>query len=405
MVPALRGWEHRSEVDRRDQQVRIAFMTAEYSSTYNGPGVFAYYLRQAVKDGLLDITFFSDDMHAETEPFENRVLLPPFKSRPGGQFIRQYAFHQAFLRVHQRLPFDLLWYNSAVVGFLSAVSAHVVPVVLMLNDYSNIISRTPFASREIFGRYRAFARFFWRNFERLAVLHADAVVVNSRFLKKRIVYEYGIDLGRVYVLYKGVDLKRFTFQPHSIDGSTRVRILFVKNDYVCGGLAELFKCLAHLSYNTHLTIIGPPRKERARIRDLADRSGFSGSWTLLGRVPHDRIIEHFQNNDILCVPSRSEGLGVVFMEALACGLPAIGTEVGGIPEVLDYGRAGWLVPVGNVQALKDAFEAVISNSDERIEKVHHGRRYVQKFSYENLVMNFRAIARDVMQNWDSRAST
>ena len=67
----------------------------------------------------------------------------------------------------------------------------------------------------------------------------------------------------------------------------------------------------------------------------------------------------------ITVPSRAEALGVAFMEALASGTPAIGSNVGGIPEVLDQGRAGWLVDAKHALSIRAAIVEAVTNANVR----------------------------------------
>jgi len=94
-----------------------------------------------------------------------------------------------------------------------------------------------------------------------------------------------------------------------------------------------------------------------------------------GYVDHDRLPEIYNRSDIFVLPSFSEGLPNVILEAQACGLPVIGTEVGGIPELLSDGR-GILVSVGDEQQLFDAMEALVQNPELRITIAKKARTYV-----------------------------
>jgi len=64
----------------------------------------------------------------------------------------------------------------------------------------------------------------------------------------------------------------------------------------------------------------------------------------LGFVPDEELPELYSSVDLFVLPSEYEGFGIVFMEAMACETPVVGTEVGGIPTAVDAGETGYLVP-------------------------------------------------------------
>ena len=78
--------------------------------------------------------------------------------------------------------------------------------------------------------------------------------------------------------------------------------------------------------------------------------------------------------------SRAEPLGVAYMEAMACGLPTVGTAAGGVPELIDSGRDGLLVPPEDPEALAGAMISIMSDGELRSALSHHGRsRIVDHF--------------------------
>ena len=85
----------------------------------------------------------------------------------------------------------------------------------------------------------------------------------------------------------------------------------------------------------------------------------------LGRLPEARALEETGRSDILVLASFMEGLPVVLMEAMALGVPVIAPDVAGIPELVEDGRTGMLVPPGDVAALADALRLLLRNPELR----------------------------------------
>ena len=117
---------------------------------------------------------------------------------------------------------------------------------------------------------------------------------------------------------------------------------------------------------------------------------------LLGDQPQQVVYEHLGTNDIFCIPSLKEALGVANIEALASGISVISTNTGGIPEVLDNGNNGWLVNLNDPQALADAIKECIGNAQKRMDKSINGRKFISKFSVDTMLDNFIRILEDAL---------
>ena len=106
-----------------------------------------------------------------------------------------------------------------------------------------------------------------------------------------------------------------------------------------------------------LDVLGGGRFLRDYERD-AKRRGLNDLVTFHGAIPRSRVLELFKQCDLFVMPSRTEGLPRAMIEAMAQGLPCIGTRVGGIPELLDDAA---LVPVDDVRALSDRIAEFLAN--------------------------------------------
>jgi glycosyltransferase involved in cell wall biosynthesis len=86
---------------------------------------------------------------------------------------------------------------------------------------------------------------------------------------------------------------------------------------------------------------------------------------LLEHVPFGRLVEEYRNADLFCLPSLQEGFGIVFVEAMAAGLPIVACRVAAVPEVVPDGECGMLVPPRDEPALAIALERLLSDEGER----------------------------------------
>ena len=286
------------------------------------------------------------------------------------------------MAITKRFKFDILVYNNAFTGVLSTMS-NLCPVVVMINDYNRI----DFIASKFELSKKYFKNLLLFKLEKTAAINANTVVVNSIFLKDTIHELYGIPKIKIKVLYKGIDIGKYQFRLRD-KFPPKINILFVKGGYENGGFHDLIDAISSLKNSSiKITIIGPREIDIPLLEKYIKEKGIK-SFELFGPTKPELLKKYFNKADIFCVPSHKEALGVANMEALACGIPVISTNVGGIPEVLDYGKCGWLIEAKNSIQLAEAINECINNPRKRVEKSKYGYNYVQKFNSKNLINNF-----------------
>jgi glycosyltransferase involved in cell wall biosynthesis len=201
-----------------------------------------------------------------------------------------------------------------------------------------------------------------------ALRRADRVVAVSRDLARRVI-DLGADPSRVHVVYNGVDEQ--VFHPGG-RGPARARLgldprrpllLYVGNLLPVKGPDVLIEACARLTaggrdFDLHVIGRGPSREPLGR---QAAESGIHGRVHFHGVVAHDGLPDWFRAADFLVLPSRSEGVPNVLLEASACGTPFVASDVGGVPEVAHMG-ASRLVPPGDALRLSEAIDQMLSGA-------------------------------------------
>ncbi len=219
--------------------------------------------------------------------------------------------------------------------------------------------------------------------ERAAVRRAAAVIVlvprTAELLR-----EDGVPSGKVHVLPSG-------FDPALFERPTEDLFPHVPHPRVgyVGRLAEqkrpdlLVDAFGDLEEAAWLVVVGDgplrPQVEaairRSPARDRITRSGF---------VPHDQVPAVLRSIDLLVLPSIYEEMGSVLAEAMACGLPVVASDVGGIPDVVGDGETGILVPPGDVAALTKALDGVLRDAALRARLGAQARRQSVRYSWPGL---------------------
>ena len=135
---------------------------------------------------------------------------------------------------------------------------------------------------------------------------------------------------------------------------------------------------AGLSNKLHLRIVGTG-PDRLSLEALAVKEGVSNRVEFVGAVPHSRVPEMLQGFDVYVAASRldSESFGVAVVEASACGVPVVVTDVDGLSEVVEQDRTGFIVPREDVDSLVSAMKSLILSAPLRKRLGQGGRASVQ----------------------------
>ncbi|MFQ6128166.1 MAG: MSMEG_0565 family glycosyltransferase [Thermoplasmata archaeon] len=217
----------------------------------------------------------------------------------------------------------------------------------------------------------------------------DIKVTVSKYWQKRLKKQYGVDS---HVIHNGVDLERF--DPHRYPRPERegTDILFVGGLEARKGLEHLFLAVENLISkhpDTRLTVLGrggltsgKSYDEKRLFSILAKRLGIGRNIRFLEQVEDAQLPSLYALCDIFVLPSRMEGWGLAIMEAMAMMKPVVATKVGGVPELVEHGKTGYLVDLGDVLALSEAIARLIENSSLRDKMGREGRRSVKKYTWE-----------------------
>ena len=168
------------------------------------------------------------------------------------------------------------------------------------------------------------------------------------------------------------------------------------------GIDLLLRAFAQLpALNRHgqalqlrLMATGP---QAAETRQLAAALGLQGRVHFDGGLPHEQMPQALSELDVFVAPSRQESFGVSVLEASACALPVVASAVGGLPEVVEHGVTGLLVPPANVAALAAALSTLADDPALRQAMGQAGRHMVQaRYAWPYCVEQMMAVYRQVL---------
>lgn len=234
---------------------------------------------------------------------------------------------------------------------------------------------------------------------------ADAMQVLSHFLM-----DWGLSQGFVgeiaEVIPNGVDIERFTVKTdakereiiraeYGISQDAFVVVtasrLVVKN-----GVDLLVRAIANLPEKIVLLIAGTGELEK-ELRALAKELDIEKRVVFAGLISHDVLPKLLASSDVFCRPSRSEGMGNAFIEAMAAGIPVIGTRVGGIPDIIEDGKDGLLIVPESSDEVASAVQHIIDDSELGQKLVQGGHMRASRMNWDTLTPQMESLFKKLLE--------
>ncbi len=270
-----------------------------------------------------------------------------------------------FLKKHS---FDLIHSHSPEAGFDSLVATRLLnrktPVAITLHGLDKAIEaewNTEIAQKKVTFSWGTYWYLFWSNFKaRYSFAHAasfssisNAVDREAKkfFHTSTTIIQNGFDSAAFYPKPNKNKIRRELSLP-----TDKKIILFVGDNGWRKGLSYLVQALEHLSDEFILVIVGLSQQPA----DLPLAGSVSTRVLYAGKHSPDKLCDYYNAADVLCNPALNEGFGLIYLEAIACGLPVIGSKETGAEDII-LPENGLLVEKRNVTELMIALQKITSN--------------------------------------------
>ena len=274
-------------------------------------------------------------------------------------------------RLHQRSPIHVIHAHSALpCGHGAALISRGlrIPFVVTIHglDVFNTCFQSGLAAQ---WRRRASVRVYQQ---------AHKLICISNQVKELLIDSMGSEIDTA-VVYNGTDPKLFAPSYQGPRTSTAPRTILMVGNLLAGKGHELvIRTVARLkdSYSDLKCDIIGEGADRNRFARLAEDLGIRDRIRFLGRRSRPEVAEAMRNCTVFVLPSRYEGLGCVYLEAMACAKPVIACQRQGIGEIIRHGSNGWLIPVDGVEELTQGLQILLSDADLRARIGEAARRTI-----------------------------
>lgn len=299
---------------------------------------------------------------------------------------------------HRRQPFSAVWAMMAAYAGIAALLfkwCHPsVPLLLTLQEgdsEAHILRRVG----------------IWYPFWKQLFRKADRIQVISTYLAE-FARRHGARCP-IEVVPNGVDLKNFEIsaagQRIKLAQADDIKVIITTSRLVPkNGIDVLIRAVAELkntapAQRLKLMILGEG-PEQEKLKKLAGDLGVGRETEFVGHVDPAGVGRYLFLSDVFVRPSRSEGLGSSFLEAMAAGVPIIGTAVGGIPDFLKHGETGLVVKVDDPKDLTQKIKQILADGGLRQRLANNGARLVrERYTWESVAHKMRQLFSQLIINY------
>jgi len=363
----------------------IVLCTQQFNNYWSGLGAYSTLLAKGLVQSGMKVTVISpgDSMNIKEMDF---IPVSPSKYdlTHGGWYSLAYAYAEVIKNI-----------NADLIHFTDARESHAykgkIPAIGTLHDdYFARHRWNPFYYKNDYVDW--IKRWLYYSFvtltERKAMQKLAGLTANSNATAETVSKAYDIPRGKIKTIYLGMNLDCVPIDDQlEKERLQRPTLLLVGGNVQRKGLPVILKTMPELLKEIPeliLQVIGK-NQNMGRMKKLVDKLGMMDSVEFIGWIPPEKIKTYYRKASVFVMPSLMEGFGLVFLEAMAQGLPVIGGNVGGTLELIKDGENGILVSPRNSQALKKAIQKEINDVAFRKKIISNGYSTVNEFTVKKMV--------------------
>jgi glycosyltransferase involved in cell wall biosynthesis len=327
-----------------------------------------------------------DSVINKHDPFDIFKLINfyEFTSSRAGVFpeIRSFSI-RAYLKLRKLLnkfEFDIIHDNQCLGYGLLLMKSTGIPVVATIHHPLSIDLQTVIPKASTFQDAFKIVMFYPILMQKIVSKRLDHIIAVSENSKKNNNLFFSIPMEKQTVVYNGIDTK--IFKPMKGIIKKKGKILFVGNTLDDKkGFPYLAKAVKNFNKNLNVTVVDINSKS---IQKMINKLGAGNKIHFTGKLTLDELVHHYNEAEIVVVPSVYEGFGFPAAEAMACGTPVIASDGGALPEVV--GNAGIVIQARNSDMLAESVNSLASDSRARKKMCEYGfERVKQLFTWEKAV--------------------
>jgi glycosyltransferase involved in cell wall biosynthesis len=386
------------------KSLHICIVTQQIGQVLSGVGLHARNLAaHLIADGHRVHVVAPHDQRPPGElPYAFVGVPPPrFRDTQARWLSLSQSFGRVLPALERRQTFDIVYFTDARESLFCRSK---VPLLGTINDTYAAEVRSPAYYRRHYGDWLlrwGYYRFV-RMCERIILPRLHGVIASSRYTARVVAATYPIHPDRLYLCYQG-GIETESFAPaRALRTSIRPhppRIIFVGGNMQRKGLPTLIQAIPQVLAahpDAELWVVGRD-KAIPRMQALCRAQGVERQVRFWGLRSQTELLSLYAQADILAMPSLTEGFGTVFLEAMAAGVPVLGTRVGGIPEIIEDGQNGLLIDPDDPAGLGRALLRMLHDRPLCDQLRHAGLETARRFTLESVMHCNYGVYQQILQ--------
>jgi glycosyltransferase involved in cell wall biosynthesis len=351
--------------------VKVCFISPEYLPLSGGTGAYVYYLsNELMKRGnsAYIVTGYDESRDMKVNQQHYVFFLKTLKAPVVKSFLFAGAAFRKLSKVRGSFPVDITHVNLPLVPSFAVPAGFGKTLISTVHSTwkgeAEAIKGEPYSRLNSNEKFMVSFNWFLRIFEEKMLERSSKIIAVSDFTRRELLQYYKVKEDKIRVIHNGVDADKFKPATDKLKAKAELgfnpedkAILSVGRLYARKGLFTLIESMALVTRkfkNAKFIIAGKGlSNEMKKLVNYAAKLGVKDNIVFTGYFPDKKLPRLYQAADIFAFSTFYENLPFAVLEALSTGLPVVTTNVGGIPEMIEDGKNGFLVEPFNSRELAD----------------------------------------------------
>jgi glycosyltransferase involved in cell wall biosynthesis len=396
--------------------VKVCFISPEYLPLSGGTGAYVYYLsNELIKHGnsAYIVTGYDKSRDVKVNQQHYVFFLKTLKAPVVKSFLFAASASRKLSKIRGTFPVDITHVNLPLVPSFAVPTGFGKTLISTVHSTwkgeAEAIKGEPYSRLNSNEKFMVSFNWFLRLFEEKMLERSNKVIAVSDFTRRELLQYYKVKEDKIRVIHNGVDVDKFKPATDKLKAKAEVgfnpedkAILSVGRLYARKGLFTLIESMALVTRkfkNAKFIIAGKGlSNEMKKLVSYAAKLGVIDNIIFTGYFPDKKLPRLYQAADIFAFSTFYENLPFAVLEALSTGLPVVTTNVGGIPEMIDNEKNGFLVQPFNSRELADRILYYLEHPAVASEMALFARKTIEN------QFDWRLIVKKVVKVYDEALS-
>jgi glycosyltransferase involved in cell wall biosynthesis len=396
--------------------VKVCFISPEYLPLSGGTGAYVYYLsNELMKRGnsAYIVTGYDESRDLKVNQQHYVFFLKTLKAPVVKSFLFAASASRKLNKIRGSFPVDIIHVNLPLVPSFAVPTGFGKMLISTVHSTwkgeAEAIKGEPYSRLNSNEKFMVSFNWFLRVFEEKMLERSNRIIAVSDFTRRELLQYYKVKEDKIRVIHNGVDVDKFKPATDKLKAKAELgfnpedkAILSVGRLYARKGLFTLIESMALVTRkfkSAKFIIAGKGlSNEMKKLVSYAAKLGVKDNIVFTGYFPDKKLPKLYQAADIFAFSTFYENLPFAVLEALSSGLPVVTTNVGGIPEMIEDGKNGFLVEPFNSRELADRILYYLEQPAVASEMALLARKTIEKR------FDWRLIVKKVVKVYDEALS-